>query len=209
MTDDIRDELAYVRALAEEGRDTPLVGGVLYVIWGALIGFAALVAYARTVGWIDLGPGGAISPWIAAFIVGWAASYFFGRRAGLKPGASTLGNRTAAAVWMSVGFFMTSFWVALMVVHDNFTHMGVPPYFLFGLMFPIGFGLYGVAFFATAAAGRMPWLKWFAVASWGFAAVSLAFMASANMYLVGALGLFVCVVAPGVVFMRAEPSEIV
>ena len=40
--DDISDDLAYVKALAEEGRDTPLVGGIMYVIWGCLIGAAAL-----------------------------------------------------------------------------------------------------------------------------------------------------------------------
>lgn len=209
MTDDIREDLAYVKALAEEGRDTPLVGGVIYVIWGGLIGLTALVVYARVKGWIDLGPIGGAAPWLAAFVIGWGASFFFGRRAGAKPGASTLGNRTASAVWFGVGLFMTSFWLTLMVVHDNFTGIGVPSYFLFGLMFPLGFGVYGIAFFATAAAGRIPWLKWFAFVSWGCSIAALFLMVSEYQLLIGAFGSFVCVVLPGLIFMRGEPSEIV
>lgn len=209
MTDDIREDLAYVKALAEEGRDTPLVNGVTYVIWGGLIGLTALIVYADAIGWIDLGPTAGYAPWIAAFVIGWASSLFFGRRAGAKPGASTIGNRTASAVWLGVGLFMTGFWLTLMIVHDNFTAAGVPPYFLFNLMFPIGFGVYGIAFFATAAAGRLPWLRTFAFVSWGCSISALFLMASPHMLLVAAFGSFVCVLAPGLIFMRGEPSEIV
>ena len=104
---------------------------------------------------------------------------------------------------------MTGFWLTLMVVHDNFTGIGVPPYFLFGLMFPIAFGLYGVAFFATATAGRAAWLRAFAVVSWVFAGVALALMGSMHQLLVGAIGSFACAMAPGIILMRGEPSEIV
>jgi len=209
MTDDIRDDLAYVKALAEEGRDTPLVGGVLYVIWGALIGITSLVSYAIGQGWVDPGPVRDVWPWVIAIGVGWALSFYTGRKTHSKPGAATLGNKTAMAVWFAIGIFSTGFWVTLMMVHNNFTAVGVPPYFLFGLMFPLAFGLYGVAFFATATAARTPWLAGVAVIAWVFSAASLVLMANANQMLVGALGSFVCILAPGIILMRNEPSEIV
>ena len=209
MTDDIRDDLAYVKALAEEGRDTPLVNGVFYVIWGGVMAAAALLAYAQAVGAINLGAHANFSPWVAGFVLGWGLTFHFIRRTGAKPGASTMGNRTASAVWLSVGLFMSLFWGALMVVHDDFAGLGVPPYFLFNLMFPVGFGVYGVAFFATAAAARLPWLYRFAFVSWAFTVLSLVFMAQSEMYLVGAGGFFLCAFVPGVMFMRNEPSEIV
>ena len=209
MTDDIRDDLAYVKALAEEGRDTPLVGGVMYVIWGGLISASALFVYVQALGLLDLGVVGYWSPWIVAFAAGWILSMTFGPRTGAKPGASTLGNRTASAVWFAVGVFMTGFWFTLMAVHDNYTDVGVPPYFLFSLMFPVAFGLYGIAFYATAAAGRAPWLKWIAFVAWGCSALSLSLMTSGHQMLVGGLGSFVCVVLPGIAMMRAEPSETV
>jgi len=209
MTDDIRDDLAYVKALAEEGRDTPLVNGVIYVIWGLLIGLVSLLSYADNVGWLELGPVDGVWIWVGAFAIGWVLSMYFGRRSGAKPGASTLGNRTSNAVWLGVGIFITGFWITLMFVHDNFTAQGVPEYFLYGLMFPVSFGLYGVAFFATATAARVSWLRWVAFLAWVFAALSLVMMGSVQQLIVGGFGTLLCAALPGAILMRNEPSEIV
>ena len=94
-------------------------------------------------------------------------------------------------------------------MHDNFTGAGVPPYLLFNLMFPVAFGLFGVAFFATATAARADWLRYIAIAAWGFAIATLALLTSAHQLLVSAIGVFVCSVVPGFILMRGEPSEIV
>ena len=213
MTDtartDLESDLAFVKAMAEEGRNTPLVNGSMYVLWGGLISAAALLVYADAVGLFALGPLAGVWPWVGAIGLGWAISFFLGPRSGAKPGASTLGNQTAMAVWFSVGLFITLFWVTLMVVHDDFTQFGVPPYFLFGLMFPLAFGLMGVALFATATAARVPWLRWVAVIAWGASVLSLATITSAHQILIGAVGMLACSVVPGLILMRSEPSEIV
>ncbi|GJL91698.1 hypothetical protein [Hyphococcus sp.] len=209
MSPDLASELAYVRALAEEGRDAPLVGGFYYLLWGALMGAAALMAFFMSSGAITLGPVNIYSVWITAGLIGWAASFLNSRRTGVKPGALTIGNRTAQAVWFSVGVFMTLLWIAIIFAHDNFTALGVPPYFLFSLMFPAAFGLYGVAFYASAVAARLDWLKWFALLSWGFSVISLFLSGSHYQFLAGALGSFVCAALPGMLLMREEPKEIV
>lgn len=203
------DELAYVRALAEEGRYAPLVGGAIYAIWGGLIGAAALIQFAAEMGAVRLVGYAGWIPWFAAFALGWAFSVFAGRRAGGKPGAFTVGNRTASSAWYAVGLFMTGFWATLFLVHDRFTGLGVPAYFLFSLMFPVAFGLYGVAFYASAAAARLDWLKWFAYAAWGFSFASLFLLDSVYQMLVAAIGSFVCAALPGIILMRREPAEIV
>jgi hypothetical protein len=206
---DLAGELAYVRALAEEGRDAPLLGGAYYLLWGGLMGAAALVAFLGLVGVISLGRGGAFVPWAAAGVIGWVVSMLFSRRHGKKPGTFTLGNRTAAATWLAVGIFMTVFWVALIFVHDDFTALGVPRYFLFYLMFPVAFGVYGVAFYATAVAARANWLKIFALLSWAFSIGALFLAGSVYQFLAGSLGCFVCAALPGLLLMRGEPQEIV
>ncbi len=209
MTDDIRDDLAYVKALAEEGRDTPLVSGLIYVIWGAVIGTTALLVYGQEMGIAALSFADGPWPWAFAIALGWALSMYLGRRTYTKPGASTLGNRTAASVWISVGIFTTGFWLTLMLVHDNYTDIGIPPGFLFSLMFPIAFGLFGVAFFATATAARVGWMRWNAVVAWICAMGSLALMGSVNQLLLGGIGTMLCSTLPGLVLMRNEPAEVV
>jgi hypothetical protein len=206
---DMADELAYVRSLAEEGRNAPLVGGVIYVIWGGLIGAAALVQYASLAGVISLEGALGWAPWFAAFALGWTLSLFAGRRANAKPGARTVGNRTASSAWFAVGLFISGFWITLFLVHDRYVAVGVPDYFLFSLMFPIAFGLYGVAFFASATAARLDWLRWFALAAWGFSFATMFLLNNSLQMLVAAIGTLVCALLPGVILMRREPSDIV
>lgn len=209
LNDALAGEVAYVRALAEEGRNAPLVGGVIYLIWGVLMALAALAAYASESGAINSPFVGGLWFWVAAFVVGWAASFFYGARTSLKPGALTVGNKTARAAWIAVGIFMSAFWIAAMIFKARLAGVGFEAKFLFGLMFPLAFGLYGIAFFATAAAARLDWMRGFAIASWMFSVAALYFIGDARQHLIGAAGSLLCAGLPGLLLMRREPSEIV
>ena len=209
VSDMIADDLAYVRALAEAGRNAPLVGGRYYLIWGGLIGLAAFIAYFNASGVLSLGAMGGYVPWVLAGVLGWVLSFTVGRRAGVKPGALTLGNRTAMAAWFGVGIFMTVLFATFAVAHDNFIDDGIPAYFLFDLMFPIAFGLYGVAFYATATAAQLNWLKYFSGLSWAFAVICIFLIGSDLHLLAGAIGTVLCAALPGLLLMRAEPKDIV
>lgn len=209
MNDDLKSDFAYIKTLAEEGRDTPLVNGAMHVLWGSIIGATAFIVYLDVIGVISLGPARGVWPWLTAIVGGWICSFIIGPRVSLKPGASTLGNKTTIAVWFAVGCAITSFWLTLMVVHDNFTAYGIPAYFLFNLMFPVAFLLVSVSFFATAVAGRLTLFKWFAGLALLFSCVSMAFLGSPHQLLVGGIGIILCSVAPGLILMRKEPSDIV
>ena len=207
-SNDPRAALAEMRALAEEGRDAPLINGFMYVLWGGLLGSAALVVFMAEMGWVNLlGHVSGYAPWMIAIGAGWILSMIYGPKAARKRGASTVGNRTARSVWFAVGLFMTGFWMTLMVVHDNYTALGVPPYFLFSLMFPLFFGLYGVAMFATATAARVEWLRWVALVSWGCSAVSLFLIGTPYQTLVAALGSLAGALVPGLILMRGESKD--
>lgn len=208
-TTDLTDEIAYVRALAEEGRNAPLVGGLSYVVWGSLISIAALVQFADEVGVLPLGGLLAWAPWLLVFTLGWMFSFWIGPRKHRKPGSRTVGNRTANSAWFAVGLFTSGFFATLFFTHDQYQALGVPPYFLFGLMFPVAFGLYGVAFFASATAARLGWLRWFAGAAWAVALGGLFLLDSPYQMLLAAIGILACAVAPGLLLMRREPSDIV
>lgn len=209
VTTDMSDDLAYVRALAEEGANAPLIGGVHYLIWGSVMSLASLVAWLNAAGVIKASVAGMIAPWFVALVVGWGASIMVARRARARPGAMTLGNKTAGSVWFAVGVLMTALFIGILAAHGRYQSLGVPRYFLFSILFPIGFGLYGVAFFATATAARITWLRGFAWASWGFALLCLFLLGSVTQFLVGAAGLFACAAIPGLILMKNEPQDVV
>ncbi len=208
--DDLAGEIAYVKTLAEEGRNAPLVGGVLYVVWGVVIGLASLMTWLRSASILVLPDFvGGMPFWIAALAIGWGASFFLRDKIGAKPGALTVGNKTAMSAWFGVGVFLLIYWAALLVLHDNFVADGVKPYVLFGTVFPVAFGVYGIAFLATATAARLDWMRGFAVASWLFSVASLYYFSDPKQLLVAAVGSILCAALPGILLMRREPSDIV
>ena len=72
-----------------------------------------------------------------------------------------------------------------------------------------GFGLYGVALYATAEIGGHRWLSAFAYLAWLISGVLWAFMHEPWAYLVAAAGAVLVLLIPGVISMRAEPSKTV
>lgn len=208
--DDLAGEIAYVKALAEEGRNAPLVGGALYLIWGLVIGVAAFVTWLRAAEIVAL-PSfvGGLLFWVIALAAGWGLSFFIGPKIGAKPGALTVGNRTAKAAWFGVGVFLLIYWLALIALEGRFAAAGVPPGAMFGTMFPVAFGVYGIAFHTTATAARLDWMRGFAIAAWIFSIASLYYLADATQFLIAAAGSFICAALPGLLLMRREPSDIV
>ncbi|MCB2096289.1 MAG: hypothetical protein AB7F91_02595 [Parvularculaceae bacterium] len=207
---DLAGEIAYVRTLAEEGRNAPLIGGVIYLVWGLVIGLASFLTWLSAAKIIAL-PNfvGGSAFWVIALACGWGLTFLIGKKVGGKPGALTIGNQTAMAAWFGVGVFMLIYWFSLLALHDRFEADGVKPYALFGTMFPVAFGVYGIAFYATATAARLDWLRGFAAAAWIFSVASLYFFSDARQLLVASVGSLVCAALPGFILMRREPSDIV
>ena len=205
---DVSNDLAYVRAIAEEGRNAPLTGGLMFVWWGSVIGLTALLFYFAN-RLMDLPAIAQIGIWSAGLIIGWGAGHFiFESKVSKIPGGSTFGNKTAATAWQAVGLFITVYWLALTVnffLQDKANWAGV----LYATMFPVSFGLFGVTYMVTATAVNQDWLKLVALASWAIMVVMILTIASPYTLLFGALGCLLVVVLQGLKMMRDQPSEIV
>lgn len=207
---DLASEMAFVKTLAGESRNAPLAGGALYAIWGAVIGTAAFLSWLRSAEVMAL-PGfvGGLWFWAAALAVGCGLSFLLGPKIAAKPGAPAVGSKTEMSVWFGAGIFMLIYWLSIVVLHDNFEAAGVKPYALFGTMFPVAFGVYGVALHTTAIAGRLDWMRGFVVAAWIFSVASFYYFGEAKQLLVASVGSFVCAAFPGLILMRLGPSDVV
>lgn len=204
-----QDDLAYIKAIAEEGRNTPLVGGRNFFVWGALIGTAALIVFLMETGVI---PGfNQMILWTGTLAIGWILSFVINSKSRERPGASSLSNRTVNAAWLACGIFVTVYWLSIVAASLLVQEGGYPVRFLFATMFPVAFGLYGLAFFATAVVAHQPWYRWVSVVSWATACallLTLSIWPVAYM-LVAAIGTYAVVLLPGYVMLSNEPSDIV
>ncbi|HEY0436153.1 MAG TPA: hypothetical protein VGC92_05905 [Phenylobacterium sp.] len=200
MTDQnaIRDDIAFLRALAEQGQRGSLVGGSILFAAGLIFGAASLTL------WWTLSHGAAWDGW-AQWVWPAAAVLFFiylglakakQRRDGLVRSPA---GRMAGVAWSALGCGMFTIIVSLLVI-ANRTQDWRPA----AAIGPVVLALYGVGWFVAAAAIASRWLAVLAAGSFIMGLVTAWFAAegSATQFLVYGLSILALAGAPGFVLMR-------
>ena len=204
--DELVQDLSYVRALAEEGRHAPLLGGSFLLFWGVLNAVAYLLQWtllAHILPAAQSGIGFAYL-WTTYGVIGAAGSTILSRRMRDKPGRSAIGVRAEKAIWrgvsLAIGVVAVGCIARMFIDHD----VRAPN----GILGP-AFALFGAALTATAAMSGEKWL-------WPFAALALlagvTFGMFANeppVYLAAAAASVLVLAVPGLTLVRREPSAIV
>lgn len=208
MTDEkiqtLKDDIAFMRALAQEGSAAPLLFGGVIVAAGLIFGAGAIGH------WLIASDILRVSPWF--FMVNWlGAAAVFGvalalllRRAKGRPGFSSGGNKATGAAWAGVGLAIVVMWVgmtAIGLVTGDWAVMNVFPVLIFAL--------YGAAWFVAAEMSGKRWLRLVAFGSFA-AAVGMGVLTGHPLQMIGYAGcLMLLAVLPGLILMRQEPSDIV
>lgn len=200
----VHDDIAYMKALAQEGRRAPLLGGSILIAAGLVFGLASIAAYGIDSGILS------VSPVAYAFLWGGAGLIFFAvlmlqvRRTTGRPGANSVVNRAGGAGWMGVGLAIFVMALAMTVVSWK---TGSDVSFM---LFPsLIFALYGSGWAVSATMSDQKWQWTLAISCW-IAAPLIAFLTgSPLMWLAYAAGLFLFALLPGVLLVRQEPSEVI
>ena len=208
MTNDqmqaIRDDLAYMRALADEGRRTPLLGGSILVAAGLIYGTAALAHWAVLADVLDVGPMMLNAIWGVAVVAFLIALFVLKARLGGKPGAWAMANKVSGAAWGGMGG--ASFAIGLSLFAAVYR---TGDWIFMALFPPVIFALYGAAWIVGSALSDTRWMRWVAIASFAAAVASGLLIGTAEQYLVYAAAFILLSVLPGIALMRQEPAEVV
>lgn len=200
----VHDDIAYMKALAQEGRQTPLLGGSILITAGLVFGLASLVNYGIAAGVIGMPSVGYLVLWGGAMLVFFAALIIQTRRCASKPGAQSAANRAASAGWMSVGLAIFVMSLSMGVIGWK-THSP-----LVTLIFPsLIFALYGSGWAVSATMSDQKWQWKLAIACWIAAPAIALLTGSPLMWLGYAAGLFAFALVPGILLVRQEPSEVI
>jgi hypothetical protein len=200
----IRDDIAFMRALAEEGRQAPLLGGSMLVSAGAIYGTASVVQWAILAKVLLVPSVSLLILWAVALIAHIVMIAVLKRGMAAKPGAGSSGNRAMGNAWMGVGWGCFVIFFALGVASWKTRDIN-----LINFSPSIVLALYGAAWSVAAAVSRATWLKVVAVASFAAAILMAAIMGSTWIWLGYAAALYLLAMVPGLVLMRQEPSDIV
>lgn len=195
------EELARLRAIAEEGRSAPLLGGSHLILWGCAMTIALLINWAvieRILPW----PGWSLAiSWFGIVLAAWAASILIGRSKAGSPGAFSIGNRVEHAVWTTAGAFL--FVLALALFVRAWLSADSAAWALFALMPPVTLGAYAVALRASAVAGHSRTADPYILVALAFVAATAFLIGDDRQYLVAAAGVFIVSIPPGLAQLRA------
>lgn len=203
--EEMLQDLAYARSLAEEGRHAPLLGGAHLVFWGVLNALAFTGQWGILSGQLPHMDGAAFAVlWMSYGLIAAVGTTILRMRASTKPGLTTIGARAERAVWTGASLAILAVVagsLARMILDSDWT----APNAIFGA----AFALYGAALIATAMMSEQNWLRgfgWIAV----LAAGALCLFANQHWaYLIAAAGSLLTLAAPGVILLRREPSAVV
>jgi len=202
--EDLLQDLAYARTLAEEGRHAPLLGGAHLLFWGVLNATAFTAHWAMREGLLGLGDWGFALIWAIYGVIAGCGIVWLRVRVRDKPGLSAIGARAEAAIWLGAGAAIMA------VVAGSLGRLvldGDPtaPNAIFGA----AFALYGAALMAVSRMAEQGWMRGFGGLSLLIAALLCLFANQSWAYLLAAAGSVLVLVAPGFVLLRREPSAVV
>jgi hypothetical protein len=196
MTDQnaIRDDIAFMRTLAEEGRSGP-IGGSILVASGLSFGSASLAVWICAT-WRLLHANWQFNAiWFGSMVV-FLVYLFIGKAIGGPIRGQT--PRAVGVAWSGAGWamFFVGLSLVVMTVHGKDAYVA-------NAFMPFIQCIYGSAWFVAAALTRARWLYAVAFGSFAAALVTAWCAAEGNLiFLVYAVSVYALVAAPGVVLVR-------
>lgn len=201
----LAEDLSYIRDLAEAGQNAPLLGGRFLAMWGGLVSLAYLGHFLITTGAVRLGGEAYLYLWIAFGVLGGIGQYLLVSGARGKPGQASAANRVQAVLWTTSGMFLSVYFLGL-IARLLLTGEGVEGFYW---SVPMVLGLYGIGQFVTGAISGQGALKFAGIAAFAGVLAAVFLTGTEYIWLVGAASAFLAVCVPGLLMMRAEPSETV
>ena len=196
MTDQnaIRDDIAFLRALAEDGQAGPMRGGSILIAAGLIFAAASLASWGVIVS--NQAGSGIVFPiiWFGAAALFMAVMTWLKRR---MPSGSPNG-RAAGVVWTGAGFAIFFIVISLMVLASRLHNWDV-----MASLPSIILAIYGAAWLVGAIVSRIRWVCLVAAGAFAMALVS-GWCATdpATLYLLYAASLVGLLALPGYIFTR-------
>ena len=198
MTDpSLGDELAYIRALAEEGSVGPMRNGAALVAAGLVYAAAAIAQYLSVENILPQTVLASVVIWGGATVLFIALTMVF-RLSGHR-GQKSVGNRAAAATWSGVGIGIGFFTLCMIVIANVLKDFSAVSF----TIAPVVLILYGVGWWVGGAIVNKGWIKTVAFGSFIAAPLITLLAGRAEQLLAYAVCLILFTTVPGVILMRA------
>jgi len=203
MVDDntLREDISFLRQLAESGRKGPILGGIFLAGAGVVFGLACFANGASDMGLLPLKGWGQLYLWLGAsavFALFWL--FMFWRLRGRSPApVATRSTAVFGTIWAASGAGVMVVFLCTLVV-EALTKSPV----VLAAYIPVIFAFYGTAWFTSAALAKRGWMALAGTASFAFAfAMALLTNTSVQSLAMG-IGLLLLLTLPGLKLAQDE-----
>jgi hypothetical protein len=198
----LHDDIAFLRSMAEEGRQTPVLGGSVLLAAGLIFGLAnGAGAWIQATHAAVPQETNALLP-LGAFALFFVVLAILKRRVASRAGTMSPANRATAAVWRAVGWSIMLMVAALVIAASRLSDWR-----LMAALPIVIFALYGAGWQVAATVTRIGWMRGVAVGSYVAAGLIAWFIGDqAISGVVTTVGLLAVMAAPGFVLMRRASS---
>lgn len=201
MSEALKNDIAYMKALAEDGGRQPIRGGGALFWAGLCFGAASLVHYGFITGLLPMPTPWIISvSWLGAGAIYALLSIVSIRASIARYGSGGAMNRLFGAVWSMTGVSIFIIAMCLLLAGNRLGHTDI----LIAGLAPTILVLYGVAWWVSAVISGQNWLKWVCFGTFGGAILTALTANEPEQFLVYALCLILFATLPGLKLMSAE-----
>ena len=200
LVDSTHEDLRYVRKMAESGAHAPLLGGRFMAWWGLLLTAAYVAHHLALAGTIGDGRTIYLLIWGAFGLLGLGGQLLLARSMPAKAGAGSAGNRASRVAWCTAGLAIAS-----MVAGTTAAAMAGGGPAAFDWIVPVAFAVYACALVVTGSLARSRITMIAGAGAIVMVGLFTALIFSSERYLLAAAGVFLTVLLPGLLLLRAEP----
>ena len=194
------EDLSFLRAMAESGRDAPLMAGPYLIAGGGWFATASLIQWPMIRDLVGLSATQAALAWLIA-AVGFSVHLAILIRRDRSKVENTH-NRAINAAWTAVGFGIFAFWMGTAVMAyqrgDGF---------LMNVISLQVLSVYGIAWLVAGAMTGRFWMKLTAFAAFATIPILGAFVGTGEEFLIYAIALVLTAVVPGVRLVRESQRD--
>jgi hypothetical protein len=199
----LREDISYLRQMAESGRKGQILGGIFLAGAGVVFGCACVISYAGYQGFLPMSRQDHLYLWLGAFALFtafWVVMFLRMRTSPTKSVSAS--NTTFGTIWGGCGIGVMVSFAAVEVVTSQLHAPVIQAGFV-----PTIFAFYGTAWFASAALAKRPWMHIAAAGSFVFAFIMALLTDMPVQILVMGAGLLLLLTLPGLKLIADEARK--
>ena len=201
---EIIDDIAYARSIAEKGAKTPLLGSSISLMWGVMVVPTLILHGLTLIGKFPLSPQNIGLIWAFYGVIGTLGTIYLGRKIDKQPGAKSQINQVAEVLGMSMGILMAAYAVTtvFMVVAKDM------PEFLYNMIIVFAFGLITINLAVLARLTGHSYMKLIAMLSGAITVICYILVQSPNIYFFAAFGVVITQIIPSLNGLKKETADV-